>query len=45
MSRHEHYILSTVNIRGTVKVAELAQILDVSDQTIRRIVKPMEARG
>lgn len=45
MSRHEQEILSTVNLRGTVSVTELAQILDVSDQTIRRIVKPMEERG
>ena len=45
MSKHEQDILNAVNLKGTVTVAELAQILDVSDQTIRRIVKPMEARG
>lgn len=45
MSKHEHNILSTVNLRGTVSVAELARILDVSDQTIRRIVKPLVERG
>ncbi|WP_138933940.1 DeoR/GlpR family DNA-binding transcription regulator [Roseovarius arcticus] len=45
MSKHEQDILNTVNLRGTVTVVELAQILHVSDQTIRRIVKPMEARG
>ena len=45
MSKYEHDILSTVNLRGTVSVSELAQILDVSDQTIRRIVKPLVERG
>ncbi|MDW3119050.1 MAG: DeoR/GlpR family DNA-binding transcription regulator [Roseovarius pacificus] len=45
MSKYEHDILSTVNLRGTVSVTELAQILDVSDQTIRRIVKPLVELG
>jgi len=45
MSRHEQEILSTVNLRGTVTVTELAQILDVSDQTVRRIVVPLVERG
>ncbi|MGR3314305.1 DeoR/GlpR family DNA-binding transcription regulator [Roseovarius indicus] len=45
MSKYEHDIISTVNLRGTVSVAELARILDVSDQTIRRIVKPLVERG
>ncbi|OUS36494.1 DeoR family transcriptional regulator [Rhodobacterales bacterium 56_14_T64] len=45
MSKHEQEILSTVNLRGTVTVTELAQILDVSDQTVRRIVIPMVERG
>lgn len=45
MSKHEQEILNIVNLRGTVTVMELAQILDVSDQTIRRIVKPMEEQG
>lgn len=45
MSRYEHEILNTVNLRGTVTVTELAQSLEVSDQTIRRIVKPMVDRG
>lgn len=45
MSKYEHDILSTVNLRGTVSVAELARLLDVSDQTIRRIVKPLVERG
>lgn len=45
MSKYERAILDTVNLRGTVSVTELAQILDVSDQTIRRIVKPIVERG
>ena len=45
MSKHEQEILNTVSLRGTVSVHELSQILGVSDQTIRRIVKPMVARG
>lgn len=45
MSKHEQEILSTVNLHGTVTVTELAQILDVSDQTVRRIVVPMVERG
>lgn len=45
MSKHEQQVLNTVDLRGTVSVSELARILNVSDQTIRRIVKPMEGRG
>lgn len=45
MSKHEQEILNTVNLRGTVTVTELAQILDVSDQTVRRIVIPLVKRG
>lgn len=45
MSKYEHDILSTVNLRGTVSVTELARILEVSDQTIRRIAKPLVERG
>ncbi|PCJ08061.1 MAG: DeoR family transcriptional regulator [Rhodobacteraceae bacterium] len=45
MSKHEQEILNTVNLRGTVTVTELAQILAVSDQTVRRIVIPMVERG
>ena len=45
ISKHEQDIQSAVSLRGTVSVAELSQMLGVSDQTIRRIVKPMVARG
>ncbi len=45
MERYEHEVLHAVNLRGTVSVRDLAALLDVSDQTIRRIVRPMVARG
>lgn len=45
MSKYEKEILNTVNLRGRLSVLELAQILNVSDQTIRRIVKPMVEDG
>ena len=45
MSKYEQDILSTVNLHGRISVMELARILNVSDQTVRRIVKPMVAKG
>ena len=45
MSKYEQDILNTVNLRGRVSVVELAAILQVSDQTVRRIVKPMVRDG
>ena len=45
MSKYEKDILSTVNLHGRISVMDLAQILRVSDQTIRRIVKPLVDSG
>lgn len=45
MSKYEQEILQTVNLRGTVLVKELAQIVGVSEQTIRRITRPLQERG
>lgn len=45
MSKYEKEILNTVHLRGTVTVFELAQHLGVSDQTIRRLARPLVARG
>ncbi|UWR71276.1 DeoR/GlpR family DNA-binding transcription regulator [Phaeobacter inhibens] len=45
MSKYEQDILSTVNLHGRVSVLDLARILQVSDQTVRRIVKPMVEDG
>lgn len=45
MSKYEQDIRNAVSLRGSVGVNELADLLNVSDQTIRRIVKPMVDRG
>ncbi|WP_282609344.1 DeoR/GlpR family DNA-binding transcription regulator [Pelagibius sp. Alg239-R121] len=45
MSKYEQDILNAIGLRGRISVNELADLLKVSDQTIRRIVKPMVARG
>lgn len=45
MSKYEQDIRNAVSLRGSVSVNELADLLEVSDQTIRRIVKPMVERG
>jgi len=45
MGRYEQEIASAVALRGTIPVAELARMLGVSDQTVRRIVRPMVAAG
>ncbi|MEX1107204.1 MAG: DeoR/GlpR family DNA-binding transcription regulator [Ilumatobacteraceae bacterium] len=45
MGRYEHEIMSAIGLRGTVSVRDLAALLDVSEQTVRRVVKPMVDRG
>tara|TARA_R110002110_G_C13351367_1_gene708664 strand:- start:88 stop:849 length:762 start_codon:yes stop_codon:yes gene_type:complete len=45
MSKYEQDIRNAVALRGSVSVGELAELLQVSDQTIRRIVRPMVDRG
>lgn len=45
MSKYEQDIRNAVSLRGSIGVGELAELLNVSDQTIRRIVKPMVDRG
>lgn len=45
MSRHGYRIEKAVAQRGSVSISELAQMLGVSDQTIRRSVKPLVAEG
>jgi len=45
MSKYEAQIQEIVNLRGTVSVLDLAHTLGVSDQTIRRVVRPLVARG
>ncbi len=45
MSKYESQLLQTVDMRGTVSVLELSRILGVSDQTVRRICRPLVERG
>lgn len=45
MSKYEKEILDTVALQGTITVMALAEQLNVTDQTIRRIVKPLVERG
>ncbi|WP_071676070.1 DeoR/GlpR family DNA-binding transcription regulator [Nioella nitratireducens] len=45
MSKYEQEILDTVALHGTISVSALAEQLNVTDQTIRRIVKPMVEKG
>lgn len=45
MSKYQKDILNAVNLHGRISVIELAQSLNVSDQTIRRIVKPLVDDG
>jgi DeoR family glycerol-3-phosphate regulon repressor len=43
--RLEHDVISAVSLRGSVGVRDLAVLLGVSEQTIRRVVRPMVERG
>ena len=45
MSRHAYDIERMVAERGSVSVAELARLLGVSGQTVRRAVRPLVAAG
>lgn len=45
MSKYQQQIENAVALRGTISIAELSEMLGVSDQTIRRIVKPLEEAG
>lgn len=44
-SKYTEEILRTVDMMGTVSVQELSQLLGVSDQTIRRVTRPLAERG
>ncbi len=44
-SKYTEEILRTVDMMGTVSVLELSQLLGVSDQTIRRVTRPLAERG
>jgi DeoR family glycerol-3-phosphate regulon repressor len=45
LSRHETEILRLVTLRGSCSIAELADLLGVSDETVRRHVRPLVDRG
>ncbi|MDA5094138.1 DeoR/GlpR family DNA-binding transcription regulator [Aliiroseovarius sp. KMU-50] len=45
MAKYDQEILNAVGLRGTLSVVELSEMLGVSDQTIRRIVKPLVDAG
>lgn len=45
MSVYEQEVLSAVALRGTISVRELATLLSVSEQTVRRVVRPLVERG
>ncbi|MEI8238765.1 MAG: DeoR/GlpR family DNA-binding transcription regulator [Actinomycetota bacterium] len=42
---YEEEVLSAVALRGTMSVRELATLLSVSEQTVRRVVRPLAERG
>jgi DeoR family glycerol-3-phosphate regulon repressor len=45
MSKYQTQILHAVDMRGTVTVVELSQMLGVSGQTIRRVTQPLVEAG
>jgi DeoR family glycerol-3-phosphate regulon repressor len=45
MALYEQEVLNAVSLRGTISVRELATLLSVSEQTVRRVVKPLVERG
>ena len=44
-SKYSEEILRRVDMMGTVSVQELSQIMGLSDQTIRRVTRPLAERG
>lgn len=45
MSKYDAQILEIVSLRGRIRVLDLARELNVSDQTVRRVVQPLVTRG
>ena len=43
--KRQNEILNTVRLRGACSIMELAKELQVSDETIRRTIKPLVAQG
>lgn len=45
MSKYAYQIENAVALRGSISVGELSELLGVSDQTIRRVIRPLVAEG
>lgn len=45
MGKYDQEIATIVALRGTVSITDLAAMLNVTDQTIRRIIKPLVDQG
>ncbi len=45
MSKYAHRIENAVALRGSISIVELSELLGVSDQTIRRVVRPLVDEG
>lgn len=45
MSKYTQQIESAIALRGTMTVSEMSELLGVSDQTVRRIIKPLVDNG
>lgn len=45
MAKYDQDIVNAVTLRGTMTVADLSEMLGVSDQTVRRIVRPLVESG
>jgi len=45
MSKYTQQIESAITLRGTMTVSEMSNLLNVSSQTVRRIIKPMVEGG
>ncbi len=45
MSKYAYQIENAVALRGSISIIELSELLGVSDQTIRRVVKPLVDEG
>lgn len=45
MTKYSHRIEQAVALRGSISVGELSELLGVSDQTIRRVIKPLVDEG
>ena len=44
-SKYTEEILRRVDMMGTVTVQELSQLMGLSDQTIRRVTRPLAEQG